>query len=210
MHRLLLIAAALAAAFAAGRASTRPTRARLHAQLAQATHRHHHDPLTGLLNRTGLAAAYHTITTPHLIVLLDLDRFKHLNDTHGHRTGDHLLAVTGSRLATAATHLGGIAARLSGDEYAAILPTRHTPQHVAATLTGHIRQPVTADGASIRVTASLGICHISAPTTLTAALHHADIAMYHAKTSGGNTFGLHHTGMTMPTATMARQRGGRR
>jgi diguanylate cyclase (GGDEF)-like protein len=98
-----------------------------------------HDPLTGLLNRPGFLAAVDRMLAcqPFLAVLLvDLDGFKTLNDAHGHAAGDAILRKTGDRLANAISN-DAIAARLSGDEFAVVLPGDGTDVEIAATARHH-------------------------------------------------------------------------
>ncbi|WP_331759947.1 GGDEF domain-containing protein [Streptomyces sp. NBC_01525] len=82
------------------------------------------DPLTGLLNRDGYTARAQKIARRHpvtgLVLLIDVDHFKTINDTRGHAVGDRVLAVTARRLA-AWTGNRGVAGRLGGDEFAAAL-----------------------------------------------------------------------------------------
>jgi diguanylate cyclase len=206
-----LAAAALGAAFGLllSRLVPRPTINRLRAELADAVWQLTHDPLTGLHNRTGLRAI-HTATVasgarqPIVAVLIDLDLFKEVNDTHGHDAGDELLKATADRIGQLAVLFGGHAARLSGDEFAAIMPLRrHRLTSLAEQFTTVIAEPakVQADNGSttVTITASLGIAVASSTDPLeSVALHHADTAMYHAKQQGGNRHVLHQPGMTMP------------
>jgi diguanylate cyclase (GGDEF)-like protein len=168
-----------------------------------------HDRVTGMLNRAGLLAAHNTLTAadtagPIIVVLIDLDDFKPVNDTHGHDRGDDILAVIGGRIADIAALHGGTAARLSGDEYAALLPVR-TPDlaRLADTFVTLIAQPVelTTDDTpiTVTVTASVGIALAeSADPFEEVALRRADIAMYHAKDRGRNGHSVYEPGMAMP------------
>ncbi|MGW2204748.1 GGDEF domain-containing protein [Streptomyces sp. NPDC001774] len=145
------------------------------------------DPLTGLHTRAGWTArAEHLITrhTSALVVLVDLDDFKAINDTHGHAAGDTVLTETADRL-TAWCGRHGIAARLGGDEFAAIVTD---PDHTAGlgALQAVLDQPVTRQGHTLRVSASVGHCHrehLPVPA-LTDALSAADASMYAAKGHG--------------------------
>ncbi|MBG0855184.1 GGDEF domain-containing protein [Streptomyces spinoverrucosus] len=141
------------------------------------------DPLTGLHTRAGWTArAEHCIRRhPHAAVLLvDLDHFKTLNDTHGHAAGDAALTATADRLrAWCGRH--GTAGRLGGDEFVAVL------QDLAAAdldaLTTALHQPLHFDGKSLPLAASVGVCAVSElpVRALTEALAAADAAMYAAK-----------------------------
>ncbi|PWU54422.1 GGDEF domain-containing protein, partial [Micromonospora globispora] len=146
------------------------------AALHRATRR---DPLTGLANRAGLAQAWEQLSPlrPWLVVV-DLDGFKPVNDTHGHAAGDHVLTTVASRLRT----VHGVAARLGGDEFAALLldPNSATAaRQLAAAIAAPVRLP---SGVSVSVAASIGLAPAS-PAGLAAALADADAAMYRAKTT---------------------------
>ncbi|MET8311904.1 GGDEF domain-containing protein [Micromonospora sp. NPDC005173] len=205
---LIMIATAVVA-FALGRLTAWPTIHSLRTQLADATSSMLHDPLTGMLNRAGLQAAHATLATtapaqPLIVALIDLDDFKHINDTHGHGRGDDLLIEVGDRITDIAALHGGAAARLAGDEYAAILPVRNGDLHrIADTLATIISQPIAlpADGSPATVTASVGLALVDTSDPFTeVALHRADIAMYHAKRQGRNRHAIYQPGMTMPPA----------
>ncbi|MFE1230787.1 GGDEF domain-containing protein [Streptomyces sp. NPDC058745] len=145
------------------------------------------DPLTGLHTRAGWTARAEHLMSRHanaLVVLVDLDDFKAVNDTHGHAAGDTVLAATADRL-TAWCGRHGIAARLGGDEFAAIVAD---PAHTAGlpALQVALDQPVTHSGHTLRVSASVGHCHrrhLPLPI-LTDALSAADMSMYAAKGHG--------------------------
>ncbi len=199
-HALITTAAALLALLA-GRASTRPMRRRLTAAYEHAWYLAHTDELTGLPNRR---LAHHVLDglladhEPTMVILLDLDRFKTVNDTHGHAAGDQLLQQTAARLRTAADAIGATAVRLAGDEFLIIASAGvgHYATVTADVLT-RLEQPLTlhpAPGTTAAITprASAGIA-----VTTTGAwnraqlLRHADIALYQAKRSG-NWYGLYH------------------
>jgi len=206
-----LVAATLGAVigFLISHGATRPIIARLRAALADAVWQLTHDPLTGLHNRTGLRAI-HTATAasaePRQLVamLIDLDLFKEINDAHSHTAGDDLLKATAIRIGRLAAFYGGHAARLSGDEFAAIMPLDHGRlTSMAELFTTVIAEPVEVhadDGpVTVAITASLGVAVASSTDLLEGvALHYADMAMYHAKQQGGNRHVLHQPGMTMP------------
>ncbi|MDX2292082.1 MULTISPECIES: GGDEF domain-containing protein [Streptomyces] len=145
------------------------------------------DPLTGLHTRAGWTTrAEHLMAKrPNaVVVLVDLDDFKAVNDTHGHAAGDTVLTATSARL-TAWCGRHGIAARLGGDEFAAIVidPAR-TPG--LAALRSALDEPVTHRGHVLRVSASVGHCHrdqLPVPV-LTDALSAADASMYAVKGHG--------------------------
>ncbi|MFI7609256.1 diguanylate cyclase domain-containing protein [Micromonospora sp. NPDC049366] len=205
------VIASTAAALALGLCSLYLTTAlrRTRAALADAAWKLAHDPLTGLLNRAGLLATHTALARtpqPILVLLIDLDEFKTINDTHGHETGDDLLVEVGDRINQVATLHGGTAARLSGDEYAALLPACGSdPTRVAEAFVVLIAQPVqlTVGGDIVKVdpTASVGVAVVDSTDTLDdIALHRADIAMYHAKRHGGNRHVRYTPGMSMPAS----------
>jgi diguanylate cyclase (GGDEF)-like protein len=206
-----LVAATLGAAigFQLSHLKTRPTINRLHAELADAAWQLTHDPLTGLHNRTGLrtihaATAASGEPEPIVAMLIDLDLFKEVNDTHGHDAGDDLLKAAADRIGQLAAIFGGHAARLSGDEFAAIMPLgRHRVTGLAEQFTTVIAEPVRVRPANrtgtVAVTASLGVAVVSSTDPLEdITLRRADTAMYHAKRAGGNQHILYTPGMTMP------------
>ncbi|HVU74440.1 MAG TPA: bifunctional diguanylate cyclase/phosphodiesterase [Mycobacteriales bacterium] len=153
-------------------------------------HRATHDELTGLGNRSQLLEAGDQLLateTRAVLMLLDLDHFKEVNDSLGHAAGDALLCTVAATLAAAAPE-GSLVARLGGDEFAVLVPDSAidgSPDNVARRLAARLREPVRVDGLRLAVEASVGIA--SAPsdaTTVDDLLRCADIAMYQAKRSG--------------------------
>ncbi|MCW3818597.1 GGDEF domain-containing protein [Micromonospora sp. DR5-3] len=149
-----------------------------------------HDEITGLPNRrlflTRLRAALEN-NAPVGVVLLDLNRFKTVNDTLGHEVGNDLLHQVGRRL----TSLGGpvrVAARLSGDEFALLVTGDREDTAAAADAAW---QAIAADSirvvnGDLQVTASVGYTHTHHPNTSTRQLlTQADRAMYEAKRVDG-------------------------
>ena len=151
----------------------------------------YHDSLTSLPNREKLYAdmeecfAQRGADQISALLLIDLDRFKEINDTLGHNVGDHLLQLIGPRLANEMSEVPGTVARLGGDEFAVFLPRiRSTHQ---AVVFGHrlldaLAQEFDLDGFTTQISASIGI----AISPQQAQDHHglmryADIAMYYAK-----------------------------
>ena len=206
-----LVAATLGAVigFLTSRRTTRLIIARLRDDLADKVWQLTHDPLTGLHNRTGLRAIHAAISASTesrqlVAMLIDLDLFKEVNDAYGHDAGDDLLKATAVRITRLAALYSGHAARLAGDEFAVIAPLDATRlAHMALLFTNVIAEPVEVrsdDGPIlVAVTASLGIAVASSTDLLEGvALHHADMAMYHAKQQGGNQYVLYRAGMTMP------------
>ncbi|MCD0482333.1 GGDEF domain-containing protein [Streptacidiphilus sp. ASG 303] len=144
------------------------------------------DPLTGLHTRDGFTArADHLIRTRPArvtVLLVDLDDFKHTNDTHGHAAGDAVLAAAADRLA-AWTGRMGVAARLGGDEFAAAV--LDGSDRLPA-LRSALRRPVPHGGVLLPLSASVGAARVAdlPMPVLSDALAAADAAMYAAKPSG--------------------------
>jgi diguanylate cyclase (GGDEF)-like protein len=120
------------------------------------------------------------------LFLLDLDRFKEVNDTLGHPTGDRLLQLVAHRL-THSVRPGDLVARLGGDEFAVLLPAVRDEQaarEVAARLRAALSEPVRLDGMSFDLEASVGIAlHPDHAPDFELLLQRADVAMYVAKES---------------------------
>ena len=148
------------------------------------------DRLTGLPNRAlfndRLAGAVNLARrtgTPLTVMLMDLDRFKHINDTLGHTIGDNVLREVATRLRAALRESDTIA-RLGGDEFGVLLPTGNEDRigEVVRKILRAIEQPIEAEGQWLDVGASIGIArfpeHGDKPDTL---ISRADVAMYLAK-----------------------------
>ncbi len=157
-----------------------------------------HDVLTGLPNRSLLqdrleqAVAYAGRTShPIWVMLIDLDRFKFVNDSMGHKAGDVLLVTIAARLRSALRDTDTVA-RLSGDEFVVIL-TEHEDEKLSVDivqrLMDSVARPVMLGSKEFMVTASIGVAVY--PTDGAPAdtlIEHADIAMYRAKKLGRNNF----------------------
>ncbi|HEV7942805.1 MAG TPA: EAL domain-containing protein [Solirubrobacteraceae bacterium] len=179
-------------------------------QIEDITARHHyekrlqhmadHDPLTGLLNRR----AYERTLTEHLdsrregrdgaVIVLDLDDFKHVNDTLGHGAGDDLIARVAQALVQR-LRSDDVIARLGGDEFAILVRNGGPEQieHVAKLLLETVREQRAArghGGPERPMTASIGIAPLDGRKSISAeeALTAADLAMYDAKESGRNRY----------------------
>jgi diguanylate cyclase (GGDEF)-like protein/PAS domain S-box-containing protein len=160
--------------------------------------RHHalHDPLTGLANRTLLGAhvdhALKAVSRESEVVgalLLDLDRFKDVNDTLGHEAGDRLLLAVAERL-TEASRASDLVARLGGDEFVVVTRAASLEEleAMAQRLLGTLAAPFHLEDADQYVGASIGIA-VAADGDATAEvlLRDADVAMYRAKSAGGGS-----------------------
>jgi diguanylate cyclase (GGDEF)-like protein/PAS domain S-box-containing protein len=168
-------------------------------------HLAHHDQLTGLPNRLYLAA--------HLpgdieeakqsgsvlaVLFLDLDRFKHVNDSRGHETGDKLLKTVAQRV-RATVRAQDVVVRMGGDEFVVILKgVQDTAQvnETAARINQALSVPMVVDGRTLVTTVSIGVSlypHDGAD--MGELLRHSDTAMYQAKDRGRNNFQLFSPGM---------------
>ncbi|MYN02161.1 EAL domain-containing protein [Pseudoduganella sp. DS3] len=165
----------------------------------------HHDVLTGLPNRVLLqdrlqqAIAYANRSgLPMWVVLIDLDRFKFVNDSLGHKAGDQLLQTVASRLQSSVRESDTVA-RLSGDEFVAILsqyPDEQLSPAIIERVMAALAQPVLLEGKEFFVTCSIGVAVYDADGTPAQNLiEHADIAMYSAKKLGRNTFQFYRSAM---------------
>ena len=158
-------------------------------------HAARHDQLTGLGNRALLAErATEALAAAGAdgqvaLLLIDLDRFKEVNDTLGHHAGDDLLIAVGHRL-RAACRATDTVTRLGGDEFAVILPGLPGPDSAvdsAHRLREALREPIVVLGLNVDVDASIGVAlSPDHGTDLSTLLRCADVAMYAAKNSGGN------------------------
>jgi diguanylate cyclase (GGDEF)-like protein len=157
----------------------------------------HHDLLTGLANRTAVtqkieeaAARQRRWGDPFSVLLLDLDRFKYVNDTLGHPAGDALLREVAVRLKTCLRETD-VLGRLGGDEFAIIQSGETDPRGAASKFADRIiriiGQPFEIDGNEVNIGTSIGISlapeHAGNPDDL---LKMADLALYRAKSAGRN------------------------
>ena len=155
-------------------------------QAASSEHEATHDSLTGLANRTLLTQRIEQALardTRLALLLIDLDRFKPVNDTLGHAFGDRLLMHVADRLREAVRDDDTVA-RLGGDEFAVLLPdVGDAALRVAERVHRALDVPVDLDGLSLEVSGSIGVATYPSPgcTDVHDLLKHADIAMYAAK-----------------------------
>lgn len=163
-------------------------------------HLAHHDQLTGLPNRLYLAAHLPGAiedakrTGSMLAVLfLDLDRFKHINDSRGHETGDKLLKAVSQRI-RATMRNEDVVVRMGGDEFIVVLKTVRSTDQVndaASRITEAMSAPVIVDGRPLVTTASIGVSlYPRDGSDMGELLRHSDTAMYQAKDRGRNNFQL--------------------
>jgi diguanylate cyclase (GGDEF)-like protein len=164
-------------------------------------HLAHHDPLTELPNRRHLAARLSTALnaaahsgTRIALLFVDLDNFKSVNDTLGHRFGDRVLQMVGLRLQEA---LGSQAfiARLGGDEFTVLLEDALSADHVceqAAKVIEALQKPLAVDGRQLSTSASIGATiYPDHARDADALLRTADVALFHAKDLGRNRYALY-------------------
>ena len=154
------------------------------------------DPLTGLANRTAFEEAFDAggDTDPVAVLYVDLDRFKAVNDTHGHLVGDELLEVVARRM-TAQVRDHDLVARLGGDEFAVLCPGcgRDEAVLVAERIIAAVSEPITIGDVRVEVGASIGIACADARSG--DLLRRADDALYDAKAAGR---GRAHVAATTP------------
>jgi diguanylate cyclase (GGDEF)-like protein len=157
----------------------------------------HYDALTGLPNRLLFLDRLRQAMTQAnrserlvAIMLLDLDRFKAVNDTLGHSLGDRLLTHIAERL-TACVREGDTIARLGGDEFTVLIPElRHIQDaaSIAQKIVEHLDRPFALNGHEVFITPSIGIAFYPFCEDIEELLVNADTAMYEAKNLGGNNY----------------------
>jgi diguanylate cyclase (GGDEF)-like protein/PAS domain S-box-containing protein len=161
----------------------------------------HHDTLTGLPNRllfqerlTQTISQSHRFGNLFSIIFIDLDRFKPINDTHGHEVGDHVLKEIARRLADSVREVDTVA-RMGGDEFVILAPGlagKEAVEHVCHKLINAMIQPLHVAGHALQLGASLGCAEYPLDgEDEVALLRHADTSMYRAKAAGGNGFCRH-------------------
>lgn len=165
------------------------------AAAARLEHRALHDPLTGLPNRALLEQRLaHAVQRAHrshtnaAVFFIDLDRFKQVNDDHGHHVGDQLLIAIASRLA-GIVRPGDTLARFAGDEYVVLcegLRSSADAEALADRFSEAFTEPFQLAGRELPVTASVGLAFAGpAERVSDELLIEADLAMYHVKRRGG-------------------------
>ena len=163
-------------------------------------HLAHHDQLTGLPNRLYLAhflpgAIERAKRTNHMlaVLFLDLDRFKHINDSRGHETGDRLLKTVAERV-RATVREDDVVVRMGGDEFIVVLQSLKNGSlitEMAKRINEALGAPVIVDGRALVTTVSIGVSlYPRDGADMDALLRHSDTAMYQAKDRGRNNFQL--------------------
>ena len=158
------------------------------------------DPLTGFHNRRSLHVDGERVVSEArmagqavVVLLLDLDNFKNVNDAHGHATGDALLGQVADSVRSALP-ADALIARLGGDEFvsAFALPLDGVPEEaerIAQRLVRQLARPFVVDGHTVHIGASVGLTLMDATTSrIDALVRRADLAMYAAKRAGRNRF----------------------
>jgi diguanylate cyclase (GGDEF)-like protein len=174
------------------------------------THLAHHDPLTDLPNRVLLTEKLeHSIRISArnnrslALMFIDLDRFKHVNDSMGHPVGDTLLRHVAQRLCVSIRESDTVA-RISGDEFVVIVEDAKNVAdvtHVARHLLHSLQDTFIINDIEISVTASIGISmYPQDAQDIAYLMAHADAAMYKAKESGKNTFTFYSSEFTSQAA----------
>jgi diguanylate cyclase (GGDEF)-like protein len=152
------------------------------------------DPLTGLLNRRGVETAAQEIWSRRsgavCVVMLDIDRFKSINDAHGHDIGDLALIHVARVIREAISAPGRVVARLGGEEFAVLLPGADLAEGLALAETLRAAceaNPLRLEASSVPITLSLGVA-AQAPeqASLRRLIGQADKALYRAKQEGRN------------------------
>jgi diguanylate cyclase (GGDEF)-like protein/PAS domain S-box-containing protein len=165
---------------------------------ARVHHMAYHDSLTGLPNRALLAdrldramLAAQRSDRGLAVMFIDLDRFKTINDSLGHMTGDQLLKEVASRLC-GSVRASDTVARLGGDEFVVLLPgirNADESSHVAQKIIDTLSVPVPLEGRMLHISPSIGICmYPDDGKDVATLMRNADAAMYHAKASGRNNY----------------------
>ncbi len=159
-----------------------------------------HDALTGLPNRAGLAARIDLAATAarrdgnaFALLYIDLDRFRHINDSLGHDTGDRVLLAVGQRIQACLRH-DDVLARLGGDQFAVLVANadQAAAEATARRVLNVVAQPCNVDGAPFTLTCSIGLA--LAPShgqRIDDLSRHAEAAMRAAKHGGRAAFRLH-------------------
>jgi diguanylate cyclase (GGDEF)-like protein len=155
-----------------------------------------HDALTGLTNRRYFVEALETLRgrmtegRRGAVLLIDLDRFKPVNDLYGHAAGNAVLCTVAERL-EALLPAGGVAARLGGDEFALLVPFTGSSENIkrlAQQMIASLTAPIAWNDGEVKIGATVGIALVTGDDDADALLHAADLAMYQGKREGRGTF----------------------
>ncbi|MGJ8621342.1 MAG: putative bifunctional diguanylate cyclase/phosphodiesterase [Yoonia sp.] len=172
-------------------AETRQRKAEAHAAFLAS-----HDPLTGLANRKVFRDRLDPLARTHdpIVVVVDIDDFKRINDSFGHDAGDAVLKTIARRFESCVSSFGGLAARTGGDEFAAVLTGLSDDEihRLGTDLTESLKTPVLVETAQIQPSVSIGIARMSEAVARSAVgvLKSADVALYNAKALGKAQFSI--------------------
>lgn len=164
-----------------------------HERAERAAHRNANtDPTTGLANRRELLRSLADLRDSRrsgVLLLLDLDHFKRVNDLHGHMTGDQLLCGVAEVIRGSAPG-GSCCARIGGDEFAIMLESADTrrAEELGQTLVDRLSTPFVIGNIQAHISASIGLSVIERADTDSAVLRRCDVALYTAKRAGRNSF----------------------
>jgi diguanylate cyclase (GGDEF)-like protein/PAS domain S-box-containing protein len=165
---------------------------------ARVHHMAYHDSLTGLPNRALLTDRLERAMLSAqrgggrlAVMFIDLDRFKTINDSLGHLTGDHLLREVASRLCRA-VRMSDTVARLGGDEFVVLVPGIHEADEcsqIGEKIIEALAAPFPFEGRSLHISPSIGVClYPDDGDDVETLMRNADAAMYHAKAAGRNNY----------------------
>jgi diguanylate cyclase (GGDEF)-like protein len=147
------------------------------------------DHTTGLANRRAMLRELERLAREGkckgALILLDLDHFKKVNDLYGHAAGDELLKFAAQTIEKQLPPLS-FAARIGGDEFAAVVPDAQTAEDVARAIIISLAAPVCLETLKAQISASAGLAHLDRAVEPPEILRHADVAMYSVKRSGRN------------------------
>ncbi len=173
-------------------------------------HQAYHDPLTGLGNRLKIKKLLEELRvrgsddrTQYALMVIDLDRFKQVNDTFGHNVGDEVLTEASRRMKEVVRASDAVI-RMGGDEFAVVLSScsdTRIAEGLAAAIVASMAEPFLFGGEAIEIGASVGICLHGEDAFVNADIFHfADLALYKAKSSGRNGFAVFDENMRMETS----------
>lgn len=161
------------------------------ARLADALQQASTDALTGALSRSGMSDRLTALLKDHplggvLVAMIDLDRFKEINDSYGHLAGDRVLTVISQRLHSNVEQPSQVA-RVGGDEFVVFAPpSHHTMAHFGDSIGTVFVDPVVLSDHAHPVSGSVGVCSSRPGDSIVEVLHRSDLAAYHAKRRGRN------------------------